>query len=49
MTTIRQNYITSKRDAANTLHKIYDKNSIIECKLVDYDLNYIVRDALKIR
>ena len=31
---LRQNCITSKRDTANTLHKIYDKNSIIECELV---------------
>ena len=27
---LRQNCITNKRDAANTLHKIYDKNSFIE-------------------
>ena len=45
---LKQNCITSKRDAANTLHKIYE-NSIIECELVVYDLNYIVHDALKIR
>ncbi|KYN43057.1 hypothetical protein ALC56_02496 [Trachymyrmex septentrionalis] len=30
---LKQNCITNKRDAANTLHKIYDKNSIIECEL----------------
>ena len=46
---LRQNCITSKRDAANTLYKIYDKNSIMECKLVVYGLNYIVHAALKIR
>ena len=46
---VRQNRITSKRDAANTLYKIYDKNSIIECELVIYGLNYIVYAALKIR
>ena len=27
---VRQNFITNKSDAANTLYKIYDKNSIIE-------------------
>ena len=35
---LKQNCITSKCDASNTLHKIYDKNSIIECELVIYDL-----------
>ena len=34
------NYITNKSDAANTLYKIYDKNSIIECELIVYDLDY---------
>ena len=47
---LRQNCITNKRDAANTLHKIYDKNSIMECELVVYrSLNYIVHAVLKIR
>ena len=30
---LRQNYITNKSDAANTLYKIYNKSSIIECEL----------------
>ena len=38
---LRQNCITNKRDAANPLHKIYDKNSIIECKLIVYDLDIV--------
>jgi len=46
---LKQNSITNKHDAANTLHKIYDKTSIIECELVIYDLNYIVHVALNIR
>jgi len=37
---LKQNSITNKHDGANTLHKIYDKTSIIECELVIYDLNY---------
>jgi len=32
VTFLRQNCITNQCDAANILHKIYDKNSIIECK-----------------
>jgi len=31
---LRQNCITNKNDAANTLYKIYDKDSIIECELI---------------
>jgi len=46
---LKWNCITNKRDT-NTLHKIYlFKNSIIECKLVIYSLNYIVHDVLNIR
>jgi len=39
---LRQNCITNNNDAANILYKIYDKNSIIECELIVYDLDYIV-------
>jgi len=46
---LKQSCITNKCDAANTLHKIYDKNAIIECVLVVYGLNYIVHAALNIR
>jgi len=42
---LRQNCITNKSDA-NTLYKIYDKNFIIECELIVYDLDYIVYTAL---
>ena len=35
-----------KNDTANTLYKIYDKNSIIECELIVYCLDYIVHTAL---
>jgi len=45
---LRQNWIINKCDAANTLHQIYDKNSIIECELLVYDLNYIVHVALNL-
>jgi len=31
---LRQNCITNKHGAANTLHEIHDKNFIIECELV---------------
>jgi len=45
---LRQNYIINKSDAANTLYKISDKNSIIECELyiIVYGLDYIVHTAL---
>jgi len=43
---LRQNCIINKSDAANTLYKIYDKNSIIECELIVYGLDYIVHTAL---
>ncbi|KAG5312850.1 NHL1 protein, partial [Acromyrmex insinuator] len=33
-------------EAANTLHRMYDKYSIIECELVVYVLDYIVHAAL---
>ena len=39
---LRQNCITNKRDVANTLHKIYDKSSII---MWTSGLNYIVHAA----
>ena len=35
--------ITNQCNAANILHKIYDKNSIIECELITYALDNIVR------
>jgi len=43
---LRQNCIINKSDAANTLYNIYDKNSIIECELIVYGLDYIVHTAL---
>ena len=43
---LRQNRITNKSDVADTLYKIYDKNSIIECELVMYGLYYIVHIAI---
>jgi len=43
--TFLQNCIINQCDAANTLHKIYDKNSIIECKLIAYALDNIVYAA----
>jgi len=46
MSFLRQNCIINKNNAANTLYKIYDKNSIIECELIIYDLDYIVHTAL---
>ena len=46
MSFLRQNYIINKSDAANTLYKISDKNSIIECELIVYGLDYIVHTAL---
>jgi len=36
-----QNCITNKCNAANILHKIYDKDSNIECELIVYVLNNI--------
>jgi len=38
--------IINKSGAANTLYKIYDKNSIIECELIVNDLDYIIHTAL---
>ena len=46
MTFLRQNCITNQCDAANILHNIYDKNSIIECELIVYALDNIVYAAL---
>jgi len=43
---LRQNRITNKSDVADTMYKIYDKNSIIECELVMYGLYYIVHIAI---
>jgi len=45
-TFLRQNCITNNRDAANSLHKIYDKNSIVDCELLAYALDNIVHNAL---
>jgi len=39
VTFLCQNCITNQWDAANILHKIYDKNSIIECELIAYALD----------
>ncbi|KYQ49776.1 hypothetical protein ALC60_11152 [Trachymyrmex zeteki] len=46
ITFLRQNCINNQCDAANILHKIYDKNSIIECELIAYALDNIVHAAL---
>ena len=46
VTFLRQNCITNQCDAANILHNIYDKNSIIECELIVYALDNIVYAAL---
>ena len=46
VTFLRQNCITNQCDAANTLHKIYDKNSVKKCKLIAYALDNIVYTAL---
>ena len=43
---LRQNCIINQCDAANILHKIYDKNSITECELIAYALDNIVYAAL---
>ena len=40
-----QNYTANKFEI-NTLRKIYDKNSIIECELIMYSLDNIVYNAL---
>jgi len=36
---LRQNCITNKCNAANILRKIYDKNSLKDCKLIAYALS----------
>jgi len=36
----------NKYNAINILRKIYDKNSLINCKLITYVLNNIVHNAL---
>ena len=46
VTFLRQNCITNQCDAANTLHKIYDKNFIVEYELITYALDNIVYAAL---
>ena len=43
VTFLRQNCITNQCDAANTLHKIYDENFIIECELIAYAIDNIIR------
>jgi len=46
-TFLRQNCITNNRDAANIfINKIYDKNSIVDCKLLVYALDNNVHEAL---
>jgi len=47
VTILRKNCITNQCDVANTLHKIYDKNSIVECELMAYALDNIVYAALQ--
>ena len=43
---LRQNCINNKSDAIDTLHRIYDKNSYIECELIIYAVDNIVYNAL---
>jgi len=38
-----QNYTTNQCNTANILHKIYDKNSIIEYELIVYALDNMLR------
>jgi len=45
VTYLRQNCIINKYNAAIILRKIYDKNSLIDCKLIAYALNNIVHNA----
>jgi len=47
VTYLHQNCINNKRDAVNILCKIYVifKSSLIDCKLIAYDLDNIVYDA----
>jgi len=48
---LHQSCITNQCDAANILHKIYNKNSIIECELIAYALDitlgYIKNKCIK--
>ncbi|KYN38940.1 hypothetical protein ALC56_06675, partial [Trachymyrmex septentrionalis] len=46
---IQENCIINKCDVVNILHKIYDKNSNIECKIIVYALDNIVYNALYIK
>ena len=46
MTHLRQNCINNKSDAVNTLRRIYDKNSYIECEFIVYAVDDIVYNAL---
>ena len=43
---LRQNCINNNYDAINILHKIYDKNSYIECELIVYAVDNIIYFAL---
>jgi len=38
--------VTNNHDVSNILHKIYDKNSLVDYELLAYALNNIVYDAL---
>jgi len=46
MTILRQNCINNKCDASKKFCKVYNKTSLIECKLVMYALNEIVDTAI---
>jgi len=46
VTHLRQNCINNKSDAINTLRRIYDKNSYIECEFIIYTVDDIVYNAL---
>ncbi|XP_039303319.1 uncharacterized protein LOC120357265 [Solenopsis invicta] len=46
VTLLRQNYVNNKCDAAKLLREKYDKTSLLECEMLAYALDNIVRDAL---
>jgi len=42
VTHLRQNYINNNSDVIDTLRRIYNKNSYIECELIVYAIHNIV-------
>jgi len=49
VTYLRRNCVSNKCDAANILRKIYDKNLLIECELIAYDLDNILMSQIAVR